>query len=158
MLSASAVGRGRKVGERHQGQECRPARLAHGGVEQRDDAKENRNQREVPFETRTRQGYGCTIPDQPSFACSKAGSYWRPADRADALTPRPVRSGACLRNATGPLTRMRAIMQRLFLSGALLFASAYAFAQTPYAGMQARSIKALSEQQVSDLSAGRGMG
>jgi hypothetical protein len=31
-------------------------------------------------------------------------------------------------------------------------------AQTPYAGMQARSIKALSDQQVADLKAGRGMG
>jgi hypothetical protein len=31
-------------------------------------------------------------------------------------------------------------------------------AQTPYAGMQARPIKALSDQQVADLKAGRGMG
>src|SRR3954466_7532103 len=31
-------------------------------------------------------------------------------------------------------------------------------AQTPYAGMQARSIKALSDQQIADLEAGRGMG
>ncbi|XIA66049.1 Spy/CpxP family protein refolding chaperone [Bradyrhizobium sp. TZ2] len=30
-------------------------------------------------------------------------------------------------------------------------------AQTPYAGMQARSIKALSDQQIADLGAGRGM-
>jgi Spy/CpxP family protein refolding chaperone len=49
-------------------------------------------------------------------------------------------------------------MRRLFLTGALLLASASVFAQTPYAGMQARQIKALSEQQVSDLDAGRGMG
>jgi hypothetical protein len=33
-----------------------------------------------------------------------------------------------------------------------------ATAQTPYASMQARSIKALSEQQLADLRAGRGMG
>lgn len=33
-----------------------------------------------------------------------------------------------------------------------------AFAQAPYAGMQSRSIKALSDQQISDLQAGRGMG
>ena len=33
-----------------------------------------------------------------------------------------------------------------------------AHAQTPYAGMQSRPIKALSEQQVADLNAGRGMG
>jgi hypothetical protein len=49
-------------------------------------------------------------------------------------------------------------MQRLFLTGALLFSFAFAFAQTPYAGMQTRPIKALSEQQISDLNAGRGMG
>ncbi len=33
-----------------------------------------------------------------------------------------------------------------------------AHAQTPYAGMQTRPIKALSEQQIADLGAGRGMG
>jgi Spy/CpxP family protein refolding chaperone len=33
-----------------------------------------------------------------------------------------------------------------------------AFAQTPYAGMQTRSVKALSEQQVADLQTGRGIG
>lgn len=33
-----------------------------------------------------------------------------------------------------------------------------AFAQTPYAGLQSRPVKALSEQQLSDLKAGRGMG
>jgi Spy/CpxP family protein refolding chaperone len=33
-----------------------------------------------------------------------------------------------------------------------------ATAQSPYAGMQTRSIKALSQQQLSDLGAGRGMG
>jgi Spy/CpxP family protein refolding chaperone len=31
-------------------------------------------------------------------------------------------------------------------------------AQIPYAGMQGRSIKALSDQQIADLNAGRGMG
>ena len=31
-------------------------------------------------------------------------------------------------------------------------------AQTPYAGMHGRSIKALSDQQIADLGAGRGMG
>ena len=49
-------------------------------------------------------------------------------------------------------------MQRLLVTGALLLASASVLAQTPYAGMQTRSVKALSEQQVSDLNAGRGMG
>src|SRR6478735_7020166 len=33
-----------------------------------------------------------------------------------------------------------------------------AFAQTPYAGLEARPVKALSEQQIADLKAGRGMG
>ena len=47
---------------------------------------------------------------------------------------------------------------RLVMTGALLLASASVLAQTPYAGMQTRPIKALSEQQVSDLTAGRGMG
>lgn len=39
-----------------------------------------------------------------------------------------------------------------------LLAPAAALAQTPYAGMQSRHIKALSEQQMDDLRAGRGMG
>src|SRR5947208_7614031 len=48
---------------------------------------------------------------------------------------------------------------RNWISAALLLISATAAnAQTPYAGMQTRSIKALSEQKVADLSAGRGMG
>jgi hypothetical protein len=48
---------------------------------------------------------------------------------------------------------------RIWISAALLLTSAAAVnAQTPYAGMQTRPIKALSEQQVADLSAGRGMG
>lgn len=33
-----------------------------------------------------------------------------------------------------------------------------AFAQSPYVGMETRPVKALSEQQVADLKAGRGMG
>jgi len=36
--------------------------------------------------------------------------------------------------------------------------AAVAFAQSPYAGMQTRTIKALSDQQIADLKAGRGMG
>jgi hypothetical protein len=48
---------------------------------------------------------------------------------------------------------------KLWISAALLLTFAVvANAQTPYAGMQARPIKALSEQQVADLGAGRGMG
>jgi hypothetical protein len=41
---------------------------------------------------------------------------------------------------------------------AVMFAIGAAVAQTPYAGMQTRSIKALSDQQIADLRAGRGMG
>ena len=44
----------------------------------------------------------------------------------------------------------------LLVAGALTVGAAAA--QTPYAGMQIRPIKALSEQQVADLKAGRGMG
>ncbi|WP_245334200.1 Spy/CpxP family protein refolding chaperone [Bradyrhizobium guangdongense] len=39
-----------------------------------------------------------------------------------------------------------------------MLAPATAWAQTPYAGMQSRHIKALSDQQIGDLRAGRGMG
>ena len=44
------------------------------------------------------------------------------------------------------------------LVASMILAVAAAQAQTPYAGMQTRPIKALSEQQVGDLKAGRGMG
>src|SRR5882757_4038701 len=48
---------------------------------------------------------------------------------------------------------------RIWISAALvLISAAVANAQTPYAEMQTRPIKALSEQQVADLGAGRGMG
>jgi len=48
---------------------------------------------------------------------------------------------------------------RIWICAASLLAyAAGANAQTPYAGMQTRPIKALSEQQMADLSAGRGMG
>src|SRR5882672_7417937 len=49
-------------------------------------------------------------------------------------------------------------MRRSISAALLLTSAAAANAQTPYAGMQARPIKALSEQQVADLQAGRGMG
>jgi hypothetical protein len=41
---------------------------------------------------------------------------------------------------------------------AVLLASSAAFAQSPYSGMQTRGIKALSDSQIGDLQAGRGMG
>src|SRR3954447_17273091 len=51
---------------------------------------------------------------------------------------------------------------RAGLAGLMIVAGrAYAFAQMsppqPYAGMQARTIKALSDEQIADLKAGRGM-
>src|SRR6201746_1050396 len=49
-------------------------------------------------------------------------------------------------------------MNRAVIATVLMLTAAAANAQTPYAGMQTRSIKALSEQQVADLGAGRGMG
>jgi hypothetical protein len=49
-------------------------------------------------------------------------------------------------------------MTRFFIIAALLLTPLAANAQTPYAGMQTRPIKALSEQQIADLVAGRGMG
>ena len=49
-------------------------------------------------------------------------------------------------------------MTRLIVAAALILTATATSAQTPYAGMQTRSIKALSEQQVADLGAGRGMG
>jgi LTXXQ motif family protein len=49
-------------------------------------------------------------------------------------------------------------VNRIAVAAILTFASVAAHAQTPYAGMQARPIKALSEQQVADLGTGRGMG
>ena len=49
-------------------------------------------------------------------------------------------------------------MIRFPLIAVLILFAGSAVAQTPYAGMQTRPIKALSEQQVADLGAGRGMG
>ena len=49
-------------------------------------------------------------------------------------------------------------MIRTVLACALILISSASIAETPYAGLQARQIKSLSEQQVADLKAGRGMG
>ena len=51
-------------------------------------------------------------------------------------------------------------MHRHLVSLAIIVAAAVppALAQSSYAGMQARPIKALSDQQIADLKAGRGMG
>ena len=51
-------------------------------------------------------------------------------------------------------------MKRLAIlaAAAIALAPAAAQAQQPYAGFEARSIKALSDQEIADLKAGRGMG
>jgi len=46
----------------------------------------------------------------------------------------------------------------LVAAAAAVALTGVAVAQSPYAGLQARPIKALSEQQIADLRAGRGMG
>src|SRR5271156_3926919 len=46
----------------------------------------------------------------------------------------------------------------LFVFAFSLLVVGAATAQTPYAGLQSRPIKALSDQQIADLKAGRGMG
>jgi hypothetical protein len=53
---------------------------------------------------------------------------------------------------------MESNMLRGSLLAALFLVPVSAFAQTPYAGMQTRPIKAISEQQMAELRAGRGMG
>jgi hypothetical protein len=49
-------------------------------------------------------------------------------------------------------------MKLTLTTAALLLVTSNVHADSPYAGMQGRTVKALSEQQVADLSQGRGMG
>lgn len=49
-------------------------------------------------------------------------------------------------------------MRRTVIVATMLMISTASYSQTPYAGMQGRDIKALSDQQVADLANGRGMG
>jgi hypothetical protein len=49
-------------------------------------------------------------------------------------------------------------MRFFFAIAVFVLSTAVALSQSPYSGMQNRPIKALSEQQVADLKAGRGMG
>ena len=49
-------------------------------------------------------------------------------------------------------------MKRILTTTVLLLVTSSVLAEGPYAGMQDRTVKALSEQQVADLSQGRGMG
>jgi hypothetical protein len=55
---------------------------------------------------------------------------------------------------------MKTMLRLVLAAGILMSTSAFVYAQhaTPYAGLQGRSIKALSEQELADLRAGRGMG
>src|SRR6516164_2487361 len=49
-------------------------------------------------------------------------------------------------------------MHRIAILITILGASTTALAQMPYAGIQTRQIKALSDQQIADLKSGRGVG
>lgn len=53
---------------------------------------------------------------------------------------------------------MHTIQRAAILISALVFASAAAAADKPYAGLQTRSIKALSDQEIADYMQGNGMG
>jgi hypothetical protein len=53
---------------------------------------------------------------------------------------------------------MMTLARVLVLAAAIGSIAGFAHAQSSYSGMQGRSIKALSDQQVADLQAGRGMG
>jgi hypothetical protein len=60
-------------------------------------------------------------------------------------------SAACLGRE---IKQMKSLAAAICLS----FIAQVALAQSPYAGMQVRTIKGLSDQQIADLKAGRGMG
>ena len=49
-------------------------------------------------------------------------------------------------------------MRLLIVVAAITLLNSSAMSQHPYAGLQNRSIKTLSDQQIADLNAGRGMG
>jgi Spy/CpxP family protein refolding chaperone len=49
-------------------------------------------------------------------------------------------------------------MRFFIATAAIVFLTSSAIAQQPYAGLQNRSIKTLSDQQIADLNAGRGIG
>jgi Spy/CpxP family protein refolding chaperone len=57
-----------------------------------------------------------------------------------------------------PNAQAKVLTMRIALTSLFLLVTATAVAQTPYAGLQTRPVKALSEQQIADLNAGRGMG
>ena len=49
-------------------------------------------------------------------------------------------------------------MKCILATAVLFLVASNVLAESPYAGMQGRTVRALSEQQVADLSQGRGMG
>ncbi|HEV8553681.1 MAG TPA: hypothetical protein VGR65_09910 [Casimicrobiaceae bacterium] len=53
---------------------------------------------------------------------------------------------------------MHTIQRAAILMSALVFAAAATAADKPYAGLQTRSIKALSDQEIADYVQGNGMG
>jgi Spy/CpxP family protein refolding chaperone len=69
----------------------------------------------------------------------------------ESLMPRAIRVDMIIPS------RWRIFMKAIATAIAILV-STTALAQSPYAGMQSRPIKALSVQQIDDLKAGRGMG
>src|SRR5271167_2095636 len=72
------------------------------------------------------------------------------------LRSAPAAKKRCLRRNKPMRAANLRCVPALAVCGALL--SNVTCAQTPYAGMQSREIKALSDQQIADLRAGRGMG
>jgi hypothetical protein len=87
----------------------------------------------------------------------KAGIAFRPyGDRLDQTNYALM--GCSIRATVSVIVPYEATVMRALIIGTMLLASSAALAQTPYAGMQSRPIKALSEQQVVDPGAGRGMG
>ena len=52
---------------------------------------------------------------------------------------------------------MRRLQLTVLIAASCLMLAIPAFAQQPYSGLQTRSIKALSDEQIADLRAGRGM-
>ncbi|MFZ0066358.1 MAG: hypothetical protein WAK90_09320 [Pseudolabrys sp.] len=53
---------------------------------------------------------------------------------------------------------MEVNMRFVIATAAILVFTSSAMSQQPYAGLQTRSIKTLSDQQIADLNTGRGMG
>src|SRR5262249_37564784 len=81
---------------------------------------------------------GLTI-DRPILRCDGAGH-------------------SCLQRGTSKEAHMNGLLLLALIALALGTAPSLAQSQQPYAGLKGRAIKSLSEQQIADLRAGRGMG